>query len=140
MVQSTHTTAGFGPVLRWNVRERKHWTLFSHAGVDFLQTGSIAYIIPWPGVGYNFLVWGRGGAALRLPESYWLETSLGWAHVTSGFGGSGQLLPWSGQGASLGRRHTFARTPAKSSLDKANLHPSAPPPSRQHGDNIRPDA
>jgi len=43
---------------------------------------------------------GRGGAALRLDESDWLETSFGWAHVTSGFEGSGKLLPWSGQGVS----------------------------------------
>jgi hypothetical protein len=119
MVQSTNTTAGFGPVLRWNVLEQKHWIIFSDAGVDFLQTGSTAYIIPWPGVGYNFFVRGRGGAALRLHESYWLETSFGWAHVTSGFGGNGQLLPWSGQGVSLSLRHTFARTLSKSSLDRA---------------------
>lgn len=110
MVQSTRTTAGFGPVLRWSFVERKHWRIFSAAAVDLLQTGSPAYIIPWSGVGYNFFVRGGGGAALRLHGSYWLETSFGWAHVTSGFGGDGQLLTWSGQGVSLGLRYVIPRT------------------------------
>jgi hypothetical protein len=139
MVQSTNTTAGFGPLLRWNVLERKHWTIFSDAGVDFLQTGSTAYIIPWFGVGHNFFVRGRGGAVLRLHESYWLETSFGWAHITTGFGGSSQPLAWSGQGVSLGLRHTFLRTRAKSSLDNADLYPSVLPPMEATRDNFRPD-
>jgi hypothetical protein len=136
MIQSTRTTAGFGPVLRWNFLERKRWGVFADSGVDLLQTGSTAYIIPWPGVGYNFFVRGRGGAALRLHPSYWLETSFGWARVTSGFGGSSQLLPWSGQGVSLGLRHTFPRTPAKSSLDKADRYPAFPSRVEATRDNI----
>jgi hypothetical protein len=109
MAQST-TTAGFGPVLRWDFVERKQWRLFTDAGVDLLQTGSPAYIIPWRDTGYNFFPRGRAGASLRLHQSYWLEASFGWAHVTSGFGGSSQLLPWSGQGISLSLRHTFQRS------------------------------
>lgn len=110
MVQSTRTTAGFGPALRWNFLEGKHWRVFADAGVDLLQTGSPGYIIPWSGVGYNFFSRGRGGGALRLHDSYWLETSFGWAHVTSGFGGNSQLLTWSGQGVSVGLRYVFPRT------------------------------
>ncbi len=107
MAQSSNTTAGFGPVLRWNFLEHKYWRLFSDAGVDLLQTGSTAYIVPVGGVGYNCFAHGRAGGSFRLHPSYWLETSFGWAHVTAGFGGSHQLLPWSGQGVSLGLRHTF---------------------------------
>jgi hypothetical protein len=107
MVQSTNTVAGFGPVLRWDFLECQRWRLFADGGVDFLQTGSPAFIIPWPDAGYNFFPRGRAGASFRLHESYWLEASFGWAHVTSGFGGSSQLLPWSGQGVSLSLRHTF---------------------------------
>lgn len=110
MVQSARTTAGFGPVLRWNFLERKHWRVFADAGVDLLQSGSPGYIIPWSGVGYNFFPRGGGGATFRLHKSYWLETSFGWAHVTSGFGGNSKLLAWSGQGISLGLRHVFPRT------------------------------
>jgi hypothetical protein len=108
MVQSTNTTAGFGPVLRWNVLERRRWRLFADGGVDLLQTGSQAYIIPVKGAGYNFFPHGRVGASFRFHESYWLEASFGWAYVTSGFGGNSQLLlPWTGQGAAVGLRRTF---------------------------------
>jgi hypothetical protein len=107
MVQSTNTTAGFGPVLRWNFLEREPWRLFVDGGIDLLQTGSPAFIIPWSQAGYNFFPRVRAGASFRLHESYWLEASFGWAHVTSGFGGSSQLLPWNGQGVSLSLRHTF---------------------------------
>jgi hypothetical protein len=107
MVQSTNTTAGLGPILRWNFLERTRWRLFTDGGVDLLQTGSQAYIIPGRGVGYNFFPRARAGASFRLHESYWLETSFGWAHLTSGFGGKNQLLPWTGQGASVSLRYTF---------------------------------
>lgn len=106
-VQTTQTTAGFGPVLRWNFMERVHARLFVDGGTDFLQTGSPAFILPWPNAGFNFFSRVRSGVSLRLHESYWLEPSFGWAHVSRGFGGSSQLLPWSGQGASLSLRHTF---------------------------------
>ena len=107
MVQSTNTVAGFGPVLRWNFLERKHWRLFTDGGVDLLMTGSTAYIIPSKDVGINFFPRGRVGATFRLHRSYWLETNFGWAHVTTGFAGQRQLLPWSGQGASVSLRRTF---------------------------------
>ena len=107
MAQSTRATAGFGPLLRWNFLERKHWRTFADGGVDLLQTGSPAYIIPLTHVGHNFFPRARVGASLRLHESYWLEAGFGYAHVTSGFGGNRQLLPWSGQGACIGLRHTF---------------------------------
>ncbi len=107
MVQSTNTTLGFGPILRWNFLQRERWRLFSDGGVDFLQTGSTAYINPGKDDGYNFFPRVRAGVSFRLYPSYWLETTLGWAHVTSGFGGSSQLLPWSGQGATVSLRHTF---------------------------------
>lgn len=107
MVQSTNTVAGFGPVLRWNFLERKNWRAFTDGGADLLMTGSTAYIIPSKDVGYNFFPRGRVGATLRLHRSYWLETNFGWAHVTTGFGGQRQLLPWTGQGASISLRRTF---------------------------------
>src|SRR5215469_4811848 len=107
MVQSTDTVVGFGPVLRWNCLERKHWRVFTDGGVDLLMTGSTAYVIPGKDVGYNFFPRGRVGATFRLHRSYWLETNFGWAHVTTGFGGHRQLLPWSGQGASVSLRRTF---------------------------------
>jgi len=107
MAQTTRTTAGFGPVLRWSFLQRPRWRLFTDAGVDFLQTGSPAFIIPWPDVGYNLFSRVRAGASVRLHESYWLDTSFGWAHVGSGFAGNNQLPSWSGQGASVGLRHTF---------------------------------
>jgi hypothetical protein len=107
MVQSTNTIAGFGTALRWNLLERGRWRLFFDAGTDFLQTGSLAYIIPGRDVGYNFFARGRAGAIFQLHQSYGLEAGFGWAHITSGFGGSSQLLPWSGQGISLTLRHAF---------------------------------
>jgi len=107
MVQSTNTTFGFGPVMRWNFLDRERWRLFSDGGVDLLQTGSTAYIIPGKGIGYNFFPRVGAGASFCLHKSYWLDTSFGWAHVTSGFGGSSQLLLWSGQGATVSLRHTF---------------------------------
>jgi len=107
MVQTTSRLAGFGPMLRWNFIERKKWRLFTDGGLDFLQAGSPGVIVPWTGDGYNFLPRVRAGASFRLHESYWLETSFGWAHVTSGFGSSSQSLPWSGQGATVGLRRTF---------------------------------
>lgn len=73
MVQSTNTTAGLGPILRWNFLERTRWRLFTDGGVDLLQTGSQAYIIPERGVGYNFFPRARAGVSFRLHESYWLE-------------------------------------------------------------------
>lgn len=87
MVQSINTTVGFDPVLRWNFLEHKRWRLFGDGGMDLLQTGSIAYIIPGRDVGYNLFSRARAGAIFRLHESCWLETSFGWAHVTAGFGG-----------------------------------------------------
>jgi len=96
MVQSTNTVAGFGPVLRWNLLERKHWRVLTDGGVDLLMTGSTAYIIPGEDVGYNFFPYGRVGASFRLQRFFWLETTFGWIHVTTGFGGHSQLLPWSG--------------------------------------------
>jgi len=110
MVQSTNTVAGFGPVLRWNFLERKRWRLFADGGVDLLMTGSTAYIIPSKDVGINFFPRGRIGASFWLHRSYWLETNFGWAHVTTGFGGRGQLPPWSGQGASVSLRRTFGNS------------------------------
>jgi hypothetical protein len=114
MVQSTNTVFGFAPALRWNFVERNRWRLFADTGTDFLQTGSLGYIIPWgKSLGYNFFFRGDGGASFRLHTSYWLEAGFGWAHVTSrfGFGSSaGQLVAWSGQGASLGLRHTFGKS------------------------------
>lgn len=107
MVRGTNTTAGFGPVLRWNFVEREGWRLFTDGGINLLQTGSPAYIIPWRNAGYNFFATGGAGVSFRLHESYWLDASLGWAHVTSGFGGNNQLLPWSGQGVSIALRHAF---------------------------------
>lgn len=116
MVQSTNTVIGFGPALRWNFLERKRWRLFAEGGVDLLQVGSTAFIVPGRGVGYNGFPRGRGGASFRLHNSYWLEAGFGWAYVTPGFGGNSQLLPWSGQGVSLGLRRTFG----KPSRDPAN--------------------
>lgn len=107
MVQTTNTVFGFAPVLRWYFLDRKQWRLFADGGLDLLQTGSPAFILPWSGVGYNFFPRVRVGTTLRLHESYWLEPSIGWAHVSSGFGWGSQLLPWSGQGVSLSLRHSF---------------------------------
>ena len=112
VVQSGNTTAGFGPVLRWNLIERERWHLFAAGGFDLLQSGSPAYIIPWRSVGYNFFPRGNVGAGFRISDSYWMDASLGWAHITSGFAGSNQLLPWSGQGVSVALRHTFGTRPA----------------------------
>lgn len=107
MVQTTNTVFGIGPVLRWNFVKHERWRLFSDAGADLLQTGSPAFINPiWKGLGYNLFPRERGGASVQLHASYWLEGSFGWAQVTSGYGAD-KLLPWSGQGASLGLRHTF---------------------------------
>ena len=106
-MQSTNTVTGFGPVLRWNFVERKHWRAFTDGGVDLLMTGSTAYIIPTKDVGVNFFPRGCIGASFQLYRSYWLETNFGWAYVTPGFGGHRQLLPWSGQGASVSLRRTF---------------------------------
>ena len=120
MVQSTNTTAGFGPVLRWNFVERERWRLFTDGGIDLLQTGSPAYIIPWRNAGYNFFPRGHAGASFRLHESYWLEASFGWAHVSSGLGGNNQLLLWSGQGVSVVLRHTFGPRGSNRLLGKLN--------------------
>jgi len=107
MTQTTRTTVGVGPGLRWNFLEREHWRLFADSGVDFLASGSPAFVVPWPGMGFNFFPHAAAGASLRLHEAYWIEGSFGWAHVTPGFGWGNQLPSWSGQGASLGLRHTF---------------------------------
>lgn len=114
MVQSTNTVFGFGPVLRWNFFERSRWRLFADAGTDFLQTGSLGYIIPWgKTLGYNFFLRGHCGTSFQLHQSYWLEAGFGWAHVTSRFGlgsSAGQLVAWSGQGVTVGLRHTFGKS------------------------------
>jgi hypothetical protein len=106
--QTLEEVVGFGPLVRWNFLESRRWRLFADGGADFLQTGSPAYIIPWPGTGYNFFLRAGAGASFRLHQSYWLEPSARWAHVTTGFGpGADTLLPWSGTGVSLSLRHTF---------------------------------
>jgi hypothetical protein len=124
MVQSGNTTAGFGPVLRWNLIEREHWRLFTAGGFDLLQSGSPAYIIPWRSVGYNFYPRGNVGTGFRISDSYWMDASFGWAHVTSGFAGSNQLLPWSGQGVSVALRHTFGTRRAPRLNRKQQADPS----------------
>lgn len=107
---TTKTTVGFGPALRWNFLERERWRLFADTGSDFVQTGSLGYIVPWgKNMGYNFFFRDRGGASFQLHRAYWLEASIGWAHVSSGFGWGSQLLPWSGQGTSISLRHTFGK-------------------------------
>lgn len=98
-------------MLRWNFVERAHWRAFVDGGADFVANGSPAFIVQRPGVGFDFFPRARAGASLRLHESYWLEAGYGYGHVTSGFGGSAKLLPWSGEGASVGLRHTFGGTP-----------------------------
>lgn len=112
MVQSTNTVFGIGPVLRWNFLDRARWRLFAGRGADLLQTGSLGYIVPWgKDFGYNFFPRALAGSSLEFHRSYWLETSLGIAHVTPRFGfgsGAGQLFAWSGRGVSLGLRHTFS--------------------------------
>ena len=108
MVQTTEAVAGVGPLLRWNFVEHGPWRLFVDGGADFIQTGSPAYIIPTADVGYNFFLRGGAGASLRLHQSYWLDAGFRWAHVTSGFGPrADNFHRWSGQGLSLGLRHTF---------------------------------
>ena len=77
-MQSSRTTAGFGPVLRWNFQEGERWRAFVDGGTDLLQSGSPAYIIPWTNVGYNLFLRGRGGASVRLSSSYWPEAAFGW--------------------------------------------------------------
>jgi len=107
-VQKSDTATGFGPLLRWNAIETGRWRWFADGGADFLQTGSPAFIIPWTGDGYTSFLRGGGGASFRLQESYWLETTFRWVHVTTGFGsGTGNYPRWSGQGLSLSLRHTF---------------------------------
>ncbi len=111
MFQTTQTTAGVGPVLRWNFLERERWRVFVDGGVDLLANGSPAFIVPWPGMGFNFFPRARAGASWRLHGPYWLEAGYGYGHVTAGFGGNAKLLPWSGEGASLGMRYTFGERP-----------------------------
>jgi len=108
VVQRTDSATGFGPLLRWNFLDTGHWRLFADGGADFLQTGSPAFIIPWSGDGYHFMLRGGGGASFQLHPSYWLEAGVRSVHVTSGFGsGAGNYPRWSGEGLSVGLRHTF---------------------------------
>lgn len=104
--QQPQEVAGFGPALRWNLVDRRHWRLFTEGGVNILQTGSPAFFIPNGGVGYNGFFPGGGGTSVRLSHSYLLESSFRWAHVTTGVGpGASNLQAWSGQGLVLGLRH-----------------------------------
>jgi hypothetical protein len=99
---------GFGPLLRWNFLQNERFRLFADAGADILQTGNEAYLIPLGGTGYNFFLRAGSGASLRLPSAYWLDASVRFAHITSGFGpGGDSYIPWSGVGVSLALRHTF---------------------------------
>ena len=100
--------AGFGPLLRWNFLEVGRWRLFADAGADFIQTGSPAYVVPLPGVGYNFFLRAGDGVSLRLHSAYWLDASFRWGYITTGFGpGGNNYTPWNGLGFSLALRHTF---------------------------------
>jgi len=99
---------GFGPHLRWNFLQNGRCRLFADAGVDILQTGNTAYIIPLGGTGYNFFLRAGSGASFRLHSAYWLDTNFRFAHITTGFGpGGNNYIPWSGLGLSLALRHTF---------------------------------
>ena len=116
--------AGFGPLLRWNFIDHRHWRLFTDGGLHVLQTGSPAFFIPTGGVGYNGFLLGGVGTGFRLGNSYWLESSVRWVHVTSGVGpGASNLLAWSGQGASLSLRHVSPEVgPARASSASAGGH------------------
>jgi hypothetical protein len=109
-VQKTDATFGFGPLVRWNAFEATRWRLFVDGGAELLQSGSPAFIIPWPGDGYTGLLRAGGGGSVRLRGSYWLETTFRWAHVPTGIGPGADGYPrWSGQGISISLRHTFRR-------------------------------
>ncbi len=99
---------GIGPLLRWNFLHTEHLRLFADAGADLIFTGSPAFVIPFPGDGYNFFARGGSGASFRLHSAFWLDAGFRYAHVTTGFGPSEySYLPWSGLGVSLALRHTF---------------------------------
>lgn len=107
-IANPYEIAGFGPLVRWNFLQTGRFRLFADGGVDFLQTGSPAYVIPLGGAGYNFFLRASSGASFRLHSSYWLDASFRVAHITTGFGpGADNYIPWSGLGASLALRHTF---------------------------------
>lgn len=107
-IANPNEIAGFGPLVRWNFLQTGRCRLFADGGVDFLQTGSPAYVIPLGGVGYNFFLRAGTGASFRLRSSYWMDASFRFAHITTGFGpGADNYIPWSGLGVSLALRRTF---------------------------------
>lgn len=97
--------SGFGPLLRWNFFERSRWRLFLDGDSDFLKTGF--FFLPLSGDHYNFFFRAGSGASYELHLSYWLEAVYRWGHTLEGWNGPSAYSSWSGQGISLGIRHTF---------------------------------
>jgi hypothetical protein len=95
---------GFGPVGRWNFLQIKRLRLFGEAGPDLIFTNN-----PFPagGTKYDFFLHAGGGAAFRLNESYWLEASFSWTHISNGQGIGPGNPAWQGQGVAVGIRHAF---------------------------------
>ncbi len=95
---------GFGPVGRWNFLQIKRLRLFGEAGPDLIFTNN-----PFPagGTKYDFFLRAGGGAAFRLNESYWLEASFRWTHISNGQGIGPGNPAWLGQGVAVGLRHAF---------------------------------
>lgn len=97
--------SGFGPLLRWNFVQAGRWRFFVDGGADFTKDGF--FFLPQPGDSYNFLFRAGSGLSYRLTDSYWLEAAYRWGHTLGGWNGPSPYSSWSGQGASLGIRHTF---------------------------------
>jgi hypothetical protein len=95
---------GLGPGGRWNFVQAKPLRLFIEAGPDFIFTNNG---FPSGGTNYNFFLRAGGGAAFRVNESYWLETSFKWAQISNGQGSGPGNPTWQGLGVTLSLRHAL---------------------------------
>ncbi|MFZ1131460.1 MAG: hypothetical protein WBV31_10990 [Terriglobales bacterium] len=84
--------------------KRTRWRVFVDQGPSFILTnGAVAS----GGQQYNFLSRGGGGGSFRLTQTYWLEATFRWAHISDGRRAGSDNPSWGGEGVSLGLRHAF---------------------------------
>jgi hypothetical protein len=103
-IPSSAQALGAGPLARWNFLQFNRFRPFVEAGGDFLL-----FDRPWPTYGTvnNFFLRAGGGVSVRVGNSYWIESTFHWAHISNGECFCQHNPAWNGRGLSLGLRRTF---------------------------------